>query len=737
MAEEMEMLRRITPAEEFAAGLALYRAGGVHALEGEEGFLRYAVDGEPRRVVRVSTGGRLGGRCSCDFFGNVHKPCRHLAAALMQAMASGAIEEMRRRRARENAVRLMGVVGAALPAETPLELEVTLRLIGDQPIRVSLRVGQERMYVVKSMAQFLDALAKKECLPFGKGFTLEPEWMGFTGVDDKLIRLLQDAAYVARLQGKLVQTGLEAKYLPIADRFAARLMQLLMAKPFRLSFGEEVIAVPGVFDGQAELIFGVTTSGRELEIRAQMPASLRPLDAACRFVYCEGDVLRLPESQRELVRVMLSSGQEGRAAFRFDAAQSARVISELLPVLERAGSVTLDGALAERIVRRPLQVRAYFDREERLVLCKMAFGYGDEEIDPFAPAAQRDDGVLLLRDAAGERAALDLLAAAGFRMQRGRIVLGGQEEVYRFLTEGIYAMQKLAQVYCSDAFRAMTPRRPHFSGTLRMQEGALRLELTESGEPTDEILAILRALRDRRRYFRLKDGAYLDLTGMDDWRELADAAAPAGQEGEADESGSTLRIASFRAAYMMSLLEGSTLPVTADEGVRDLVRAMGEDGDPCPEPLAGALRPYQRRGFMWMQALDRLHMGGVLADDMGLGKTVQVIALLEWARQRGGDSRPSIIVAPTSLVFNWAAEIARFAPGLRVATGEGTQGARAQVIARLAQMHSGIDVYVTSYPLIRRDIGQLSRIGFRFAILDEAQYIKNAMSVGAGAVKQL
>ena len=731
------MLRRITPAEEFAAGLALYRAGGVHALEGEAGFLRYAVDGEPRRVVRVSTGGRLGGRCSCDFFGNVHKPCRHLAAALMQAMASGAIEEMRRRRARENASRLIGVVGAALPEQTPLELEITLRLIGETPIRVSLRVGQERMYVVKSMAQFLDALAKKERLPFGKGFTLEPEWMGFAGVDDRLIRLLQDAAYVARLQGKLAQTGLEAKYLPIADRFTARLMQLLMAKPFRLSFGEEVIAVPGVFDGQAELMFGVAASGRELEIRAQMPASLRPLDEACRFVYCEGDVLRLPESQRELVRVMLASGQDGRASFRFDAAQSARVISELLPVLERAGSVTLDGALAERIVRRPLQVRAYFDREERLVLCKMAFAYGDEEIDPFAPAAQRDDGVLLLRDAAGERAALDLLASAGFRMQRGRIVLGGQEEVYRFLTEGIYAMQKLAQVYCSDAFRAMTPRRPHFAGTLRMQEGALRLELTESGEPTDEILAILRALRDRRRYFRLKDGTYLDLTDLDDWRELADAAAPAGQEGEADESGSVLRIASFRAAYMMSLMEGSALPVTADEGVRGLVRAMGEDGDPCPEPLAATLRPYQKRGFMWMQALDRLHMGGVLADDMGLGKTVQVIALLEWARQRGGDGRPSIIVAPTSLVFNWAAEIARFAPELRVATGEGAQSARAQVIARLAQPGGGIDVYVTSYPLIRRDIGSLSRVGFRFAILDEAQYIKNAMSVGAGAVKQL
>ena len=737
------MLRRITPEEEYIAGQAIYRAGGVHAIEEENGMLRYVVDGDPRRVVRVGAGSKLSGRCSCDFFGNVHKPCRHLAAAMMQAMASGAIEEMRRRRARENAGRLMATVGSALPMETPLELEVTLQLIGDQPVRVALRVGMERMYVVKSIAQFFDALDKKETMAFGKGFVLEPEWMGFTGVDSKIIRLLQDAAYVAKLEGKLVQTGLEAKYLTIGDRFMTRLLQLLMARPFRLSFGEEVVRVPCVFDGQAELMFGVTGSGRELEIKAQMPKSLRPLGKECRFVFCEGDVLRLPESQREIVRVMHESGRDGQAAFRYDAAQSVRVISELLPVLERAGAVTIDGALAERIVRRPLQTKAYFDRADKLVTAKLVFQYGDDEIDPFAPAqprAEEDDRILMLRDAAGERAALDLLASAGFRMQKGRVVLGGQEPLYRFLTEGIYALQKIAEVYCSDEFRRMTPRKPHFTGTLRMQEGALRLHMEEDGEPAPEIMAILQALRDNRKYFRLKDGSFLDLTAMEEWRELAEAAAGAHQEeedGPAMQERGELEIQSFRAAYLMSLLEGGSLPLEADRSVSAFVSEMNGEGEPCPAPLDTVLRPYQMRGFMWMQALDRLHMGGVLADDMGLGKTLQVIALLLWAKRRGDGACPSIIVAPTSLVYNWMAEIAKFAPELTVVAGEGTQQARAQTIARLAKPDCDIDVYITSYPLIRRDIGQLGGVPFRFAILDEAQYIKNAMSVGAGAVKQL
>ena len=171
---ELEMLRRVTPEEEYTAGLALYRAGGVHAIDEENGMLRYVVDDNPRRVVRVNAGGKLGGRCSCDFFGNVHRPCRHLAAAMMLAMAGGALEEARRRKARENAGKLMNTLQSALPMEAPLEMEVTLRLIGSQGVRVSLRVGQERMYVVKSMAQFLKALADKETMTFGKGFVLEP-----------------------------------------------------------------------------------------------------------------------------------------------------------------------------------------------------------------------------------------------------------------------------------------------------------------------------------------------------------------------------------------------------------------------------------------------------------------------------------------------------------------------------------------------------------------------------------
>lgn len=228
----------------------------------------------------------------------------------MAAVSTGAIEEMRRRRARENAGALMGALRGALPAEEPVNMELTLQLLGERgDVRVSLpgRAGAAVRGQVDGAVSAGDA--EKTRLAFGKGFVLEPEWMGFDGVDERILSLLQDAAYVSDLEGHLVLTGLEAKYLTLPERFVPRLMHLLRDKPFRVSLGEETHSVTGVFDGQVELLFAVYASGRELEVRAQMPRTMRPLDERCAYVYCEGDVLHLPPSQREIVRVLHAGGQ--------------------------------------------------------------------------------------------------------------------------------------------------------------------------------------------------------------------------------------------------------------------------------------------------------------------------------------------------------------------------------------------------------------------------------------------
>ncbi len=150
-----------------------------------------------------------------------------------------------------------------------------------------------------------------------------------------------------------------------------------------------------------------------------------------------------------------------------------------------------------------------------------------------------------------------------------------------------------------------------------------------------------------------------------------------------------------------------------------------------PRNLGVRLRPYQRQGLGWLQFLREYGLGGILADDMGLGKTVQTLAHLLAEKNAGRADLPSLVVAPTSVLSNWAAEAERFAPKLRVLRLHGP--ARHEQFAHLHEY----DLILTSYALLPRDIEVLRQQPFHQVILDEAQNIKNPRSQAARAAGAL
>ena len=153
-----------------------------------------------------------------------------------------------------------------------------------------------------------------------------------------------------------------------------------------------------------------------------------------------------------------------------------------------------------------------------------------------------------------------------------------------------------------------------------------------------------------------------------------------------------------------------------------------------PSGLQATLRPYQQVGYEWMATLAENDLHGVLADDMGLGKTIQTIALLLHTKSQLADETPqipSLVIAPTSVVPNWAAEVKKFAPSLKVLTLSGPKRAKAYPSVPHA------DLVITSFALLQRDIEKLKKHSFRFAILDEAQLIKNPQAKVSIAARQL
>ncbi|GAB3130882.1 DEAD/DEAH box helicase [Novispirillum itersonii] len=202
--------------------------------------------------------------------------------------------------------------------------------------------------------------------------------------------------------------------------------------------------------------------------------------------------------------------------------------------------------------------------------------------------------------------------------------------------------------------------------------------------------------------------------------------------------GEGLRIGRAHLGDLAALEEAASaacIPLLGADTIRRMARALAETGGvPAVAPpagLRGVLRPYQQAGLDWLQFLGAHGFGGILADDMGLGKTVQALAHLLAEREAGRLDRPSLLVAPTSVLGNWRAEAARFAPGLRTLVLHGPQ--RKADLAGLG----GYDLVVTSYALLPRDLAALAAQPWHLAIFDEAQYLKNPASQAAKAALAL
>ena len=719
---------------ETEAGRQLWERGALRMLESGRGALSYLVDGcEVRLTAR-------GSACICAAF-RTGGFCRHIAAAALQADRDGLRAAMLRQESLDNGSALLTLADAEQTAEITLRAEVTLTL-SDGPaceapdVTASLRIGEDRLYVVRSLPALFQAVESREPLMFSRGFTYRPDGMRFDAAGWRAVSSLRMICEALE-SGGAMPSGTQAKTLPLGEGGLCALLETLRDQSFRVVSEGRTAEVCGIAQGRVPMQFQVGGSLRGLDIRAEMPEQVRLLTRDAGWVLCGDAVMRVENGQRALLKLMLRQSDGGVCRFAFSAAETPRAASELIPALMLSGPVEIEPALARHTVREPLTVRVWLDQEGKSVAARVTYAYGDWEINPFEasrPVLPRMRGdALLLRDASAERRVLALLDEAGFRVRTGRAVLSGSEAVWRFVSGGVARLQEVAEVYLSRDFERIRPRRAALSGQVGMRGGDLLIRLRVGEESTPEMLEILRAISRRKDYFRLENGTYLDLRDLQQWQglaeEIAEAAAQRAQEPDGD-----IRVAPYRLASLNQLLQDEALPVQWEENVREAVRSLnGETFDELPPPDGLSLRPYQQTGYRWLATLDRLRMGGILADDMGLGKTVQFIALIRAAHTPGDIS---LVVTPTSLSYNWMAEFRRFAPEIRAMVLTGTQPQREQTLRSL-KAAGETDVLIASYPLVRRDIDLLAEIPFRIVALDEAQQIKNAGSVSAAAVRRL
>jgi len=315
-----------------------------------------------------------------------------------------------------------------------------------------------------------------------------------------------------------------------------------------------------------------------------------------------------------------------------------------------------------------------------------------------------------------EAEALGRLIQLGFREEKGRAVLSGEEAILKFFATELPALRRTWQVREGERFGHVTRDLVRIEPQMAMGEAAdgwldVRLHFAAGGEAVFSMPEIQQLLRGGQAHLRLKNGriAVADVEQLRDLEEVIRDCDPRQERG-------AYRIASRHQPYLESSL-------ARWRGQPDTGPANGSP--PALGRLQAELRPYQVTGAQWLLAHARAGRGGLLADEMGLGKTVQTLAALE------GLPGPKLVVCPSSLVWNWRRETARFLPEFRVLTLDGP--AREKRFSRMAEH----DLVVTSYALLRRDVEHYRGHSFAAVVLDEAQHIKNPDSQNAKAALSL
>lgn len=307
-----------------------------------------------------------------------------------------------------------------------------------------------------------------------------------------------------------------------------------------------------------------------------------------------------------------------------------------------------------------------------------------------------------------------------------------REDTYTFVLEGLSFLNSYCEIYVSDALKNLE-KEHHYTIQVgvRIENDLLGIDIQSLEIPKEELSAVLRSYRRKRKFYRLKNGNLLNLNSpqlkeLDDMLESYHLSGNDLVDGKATMEAYRLFSMNDKAnqAQYLDIQRSAQFQAKIDQFYSSKNKSY-----PLPSPYDKILRDYQKEGVQWLSMMRDSGFNGILADDMGLGKTLQVIALLD-SKVSG---KTSIVICPASLIYNWEDEIHRFSKTLKCKCICGNAKQRAQEIASYSQY----DVLLTSYDYIRRDIELYEAMTFYYVILDEAQYIKNQKTRNALCVKKL
>lgn len=645
-----------------------------------------------------------------------------------------------------------------------VELETCLKFnsVGNC-FTVEFRIGCEKKYILKDVLAFVWNLDHNEKVSYGKNLEFIHSDEAFSEKSRGVLSFIREwvenhhGTYMARYeQLKKITTEVKVRDLTVDRKELEDLLLILGENSFKFKMNNDPETTWHAVREIPDRILTIRKKDQGLSL--EIPPVYSVTGIRYHMYFDNAKVYLVSRKELGVVEEFVTCLERLPAGRGFiDEPDMSAFVREMLPSLEKFFHCDLRDFPEETGLEcYKAAYEIYLDAPERdWITCKAFSVYGEDKFSVFDRNVSAQT-----RDIPGEMGVFVLLSKYfnGYDAQRMELALdcrtgeyenlngedetvnmdSSEEKLYQLLKEGIPAMQKIGTVYISQAIRRMrVMKMPGIRLGVSLSAGLLNLNLDVEGMDQAQLFDILSRYDRRKKYFRLKDGSFLDvsdgqlreLSVLKDGMQISDSELKKGKT----------QVPAYRAMYLDSQLKGGDLiKVEKDNTFRALIRNMQTmEGHKfqIPKEQEKILRGYQKEGFYWIKTLKYNQFGGILADDMGLGKTLQVIAFLwsEFQESRPEENRRALVVTPASLVFNWMSEIERFAPGLPATVVTGDVKERKALIQNAGER----EVLITSYDLLKRDLKAYQKLDFVVQIIDEAQYIKNHGTQVAKAVKEI
>ena len=710
--------------------------------------------------------------CDCPDYYNYYGVCKHTLATVLKFLEYSENErknkELTKVKKKKEYINFAQIVNTIYNEElndidSGVEAEQTKnkgtikiepKIIYDKfskEMKVEFKIGNKRMYKLKNLAEFYTLFFTKQTYRYGDKLEFRHTKEMFKEESQKLLEFVLKYAEIIKYTNSNLSSNyryygktINENYIVLGNSGIDELFEILKNKRVTMDKDYNTKEVEFVESDPPVEFSLIRISDEEYKIVANFDIFKITIinGKDYQYVLTDDKLYRCSkEFENSNLKLLTLFRENYMSEVLLGKEQIGDLFSVVLPRVK--GAIKIDEQIKEEVkeyIPESLGVKVFLDFDKNnYIVADVKLCYGEHEFNPLN--AKEEKSFKFPRNVVEETKAMNMFRKSGFMFepQNLRFILPNDDKIYQFLSEDINKYMQKFEVLATDNFKTKEIIVPK-AGALgvKIENNLLSVDLSQLNIETSELEEILEKYKLKKKYHRLKNGAFLELEDSEEIDFLDKLISGTDVDYKQLESGK-VQLPVNRTLYLNELLKRlKNTQITKDKEYKNIVNQLDkeliDEDEKIPEKLNAKLREYQRMGYKWLKTLDLYKFGGVLADDMGLGKTIQIIALLLDCKEKEGH-KTSLVVSPSSLALNWKNEVEKFAPELKIKVISGNAEERKDLINDIEKY----DLIVTSYDLLKRDIEVYEEkdYTFRFIIADEAQYLKNNNTKNAKAIKQI